>query len=507
MQFKSILTFLKIIGVVLKIWDSLISRAYIMIGLMFFLFLSIGSCNELIAQEDHRFVQRFIYEKSLTGASVGIVFADAETGENILVHNPDILLAPASVTKLVTTAAAFELLGPEYRFQTFLAISGTLNKTTGHLAGNLVIRGGGDPVTGSLWFSSNKQRPEFPAEWVTAVQSAGIKSVAGDIVLDISSFRPWDIPDKWMWEDLGNYYGAVPEAINLFDNTVRLHLDSPGATGELTRLVATLPEVKGITWINEVRSSAVQRDLAYVYGNPADDLRLLRGTVPAGRSRFEVKASMPDPPMVFGVMLKEQLQNNGISVSGNIRKESVPVESEIIYTVSSPQIARICSVLNHESVNLIAESIVTQLALKKNGYGSHSGGLKILNSYLSEATGESALFMDDGSGLSRFTALSAAQITNLLRRMHQHPSGSAFKATLPSAGVATLRPFSTGLFPGNTLRGKSGSMTRVRAYAGYLTCRSGREIAFSILVNNFSGTQAEVFGSIERLLSAVSEEY
>lgn len=452
-------------------------------------------------------LDKFLQDKSLSGASVGVDVTDAVTGEPIFQHNARILLAPASVAKLVISAAAIDLLGPEYRFRTYLAVNGSFDKVTGVLDGNLVIRGGGDPVTGTSWFNAGRQQVEFPAVWVHAVQEAGIKSVQGDIILDVSAFRQWDIPDTWPWEDLGNYYGAVPGAINLYDNTVRLIFESPATPGELVRLHSVVPEITGTSWINEVRSSPVNRDLAYVYGSPTGGLRLIRGTIPAGRSSFEVRASMPDPPLVFGQQLREQLLKSGIHLQGSVRKEFSPIQSDVIREISSPRLARICSVLNHESVNLIAESLVTQLAFNQNGFGNHEEGMKILNSYLREKTGEPALYLEDGSGLSRFTALSAGQISALLLKMHHHPEAQIFKSTLPVAGTATLRPFNVQKFPGNTLRCKSGSMTRVRAYAGYLTCNSGREVVFTIMANNFSGTQTEVFAAIEGFLSSVRDTY
>ena len=218
-----------------------------------------------------------------------------------------------------------DLLGTDYRFRTYLSVDGIFDKVTGVLDGNLVIRGGGDPVTGTSWFNTGRQQAEFPAVWVLAVQEAGIKSVKGDIILDVSAFRQWDIPDTWPWEDLGNYYGAVPGAINIYDNTVRLIFESPATPGDLTRLHSVVPETYGTSWINEVRSSSVNRDMAYVYGSPTGGPRLIRGSIPAGRSSFEVRASMPDPPLVFGQQLREQLQQSGIQVQGNVRKEFSPV--------------------------------------------------------------------------------------------------------------------------------------------------------------------------------------
>ena len=421
----------------------------------------------------------------------------------IVQHQPDLLLAPASVSKLITSSVALETLGPGFRFASVIAVAGSLDRNTGVLSGDLVIQGGGDPVTGSGFLDSDQQGTAAFAVWMDAIRRIGIQSVTGDLVVDVSAFSEWAAPGKWTWEDIGNYYGAAPAAINLYDNTVKLYFESPRKPGERTRITSVVPEIPGITWENEVIASSVNRDLAYVYGSPWGTMRLVRGSIPAGRKQFEVKAAMPDPPLIFGNLLRENLQKSGIPVAGNVRKAILPVQAEMVHTLLSPPLARICSILNHESVNLIAESIVMQLAYQKNGFGSHDEGMKIMNTFLSEKWGNGKFFLDDGSGLTRFTAVTARGMNDLLINMHHSPTGEILKSTMPVAGSGTLRSFSTQAFPGVTLRCKSGSMTRVRAFAGYLVTRDGNEVAFTIMVNNFPGTQQEVFRAIENFLIAV----
>jgi len=109
--------------------------------------------------------------------------------------------------------------------------------------------------------------------------------------------------------------------------------------------------------------------------------------------------------------------------------------------------------------------------------------------------------------LSRYDAVSAGFLVKVLRVMHDSRHGAIFKSSLPSAGNGTLGGFSQDDFPGETLRCKSGSMDRVRGYAGYLQCRSGHEVAFAILVNNYPGTSQEVVGKIRELLKKIRNTY
>jgi D-alanyl-D-alanine carboxypeptidase/D-alanyl-D-alanine-endopeptidase (penicillin-binding protein 4) len=114
------------------------------------------------------------------------------------------------------------------------------------------------------------------------------------------------------------------------------------------------------------------------------------------------------------------------------------------------------------------------------------------------------IYIEDGSGLSHFNAISPEQITSILLFMaHKSENREAFIKSLPNAGNGTLTSFSTEYFPGKTLEAKSGSMTRVRCYAGYLQLDSGRKIAFSIMFNHFSGSGSKLAKEIENLLYSI----
>lgn len=457
-------------------------------------------------QHSTRLIQDFRQEPAIRGASAGLVIADVESGKVLAEWNPDLLLSPASVAKLFSSGIALQLLKPDFRFETSLGYSGRIDQSTGRLHGNLVVRGGGDPTTGSEYFDKEIPVDKLFDDLAVTLNAAGIRSIDGDIIIDVSGFQRWTLPDRWMWEDVGNYYGAGPAAVNLYDNTVRLFFNSSAQSGSLAELVSVKPPIEGVQWLNMLRSSEVNRDMAYVYGSPWDTRRVIRGTIPVGRTNFEVKASLPEPPMVFGDIMKKKLILGGIPVTGNIVISENQADAETIRSFYSPLLARVCSVLNYESVNLIAESLVMQLAYQQNGHGRHDEGMKIISGFMKENVTANPFFLEDGSGLSRITAVSARQITDFLLFMHRSEYGAVFKSTLPVAGAATLRSFNTNTFPGLTLRCKSGSMTRVRAYAGYLKCRSGREVAFAVMANNFPGSSQEIFRAMEGFLGKVRDE-
>ena len=178
-----------------------------------------------------------------------------------------------------------------------------------------------------------------------------------------------------------------------------------------------------------------------------------------------------------------------------------------VYVQESPILTEIIKVLNYESVNLFAEHLVKQIAAEKNGVGNRQSGIEIIKEFWqSKGISTEYLFMEDGSGLSHFNAVSPLFFTAVLNYMAKASSNKkAFLNSLPEAGKGTLSRFNPQLFPGSTLKAKSGSMTRVCCYAGYLKLDSGKTVAFSIMVNHFSGGHSELIGEIEKLLVVFKE--
>lgn len=474
---------------------------------LFFCYLFIFSIQFFHAgASDNRWIRNLAADPDLSGSSIGICIADVSTGKTLVSLNPGQLLVPASTQKTMTTAAALEILGPGYCFKTTLGYTGSLENTSGTLNGDLVIKGGGDPSLGSDRFHDTPGILPFPGKWMEDLKKKRIKTVTGEIVIDISAYDSPHIPGSWAWEDVGNYYGAGACALSFYDNQIRLFFDSPGITGSPVQLVSTNPETPLIKWKNELRSSSVNRDLAFVYGSPWDEIRIIRGTIPIGRENYEVKASMPNPPAYFATFLLRKLKDAGVLVRKGIRIISDKVPFTPLSEFRSPSLAEIVREVNYESVNLYAEHLVYQIAFEKKGLGVLDTGLMLINRFWENRGVPVPFYMKDGSGLSRYNAVSAKQLTEVLLYMQKSTNREVFRSSLPSAGEGTLAGFRAADFPGETLRCKSGSMERVRGYCGYLKCNSGKEVAFSILVNNFSCTQSEMGIKIRKLLLDIKKE-
>ncbi len=449
-------------------------------------------------------LQKMLQQPDYRNAVVGIHVRELSSGETLYNYNSDKRMIPASTMKLITTATALEILGANYRFLTKVGYSGEIKKNT--LKGNLEIVGGGDPALGSEYFQNDYFHPHFLDVWAEKLKASGISKVDGDLVLDGSFYDTEKIPPTWIWEDMGNYYGAGPSALTVFDNLFRITFSSPPKAGEQTTIISLTPEIEGLEIRNEVLSSDENSDQAYVFGSPLDKSRVIKGTIPKNRKAFSIKASEQHPEELLANAVLHHFAKYGIFIKGKVIFEKVDEKQfQTVYIQESPSLSDIIKVLNYESVNLFAEHLVKQIAAEKLGEGSRAKGIEIIKDFWkSKGIDTDALFMEDGSGLSHFNAVTPEQFTDILNFMFSRSANKdVFVASLPLAGSGTLTRFDVKLFPGNVLHAKSGSMTRVRCYSGYLRLDSGRNVAFSIMVNQFGGSHSRLIAEIQQLLSTI----
>ena len=444
-------------------------------------------------------LNKILSEPEYKNATIGIHVMDLETGETVFGLNEHQLMIPASTMKIITSATALELLGENYRFKTTIGFTGKIKNSK--LNGDLVVIGGGDPTLGSEYFEDSYFNPHFMDVWAQKIEAFGIQQIDGDLVFDASIYNDDLIPDTWIWGDIGNYYGAYASAFTIYDNLYRVIFESPKQAGKQTTVLATDPKIENLNIDNKVVSSDKNRDLAYIYGSPLDNNREIRGSIPKNQKAFKVKGSILNPKELFAKELITHFALNGVFISGKVVFHNVDEKKLMtVYIQESPTLSEIASVLNHESVNLFAEHLLKQISAEILGTGRRDSSIAMVQSFWKDKVPDH-FFMEDGSGLSHFNAVSPEDFTAVLNYMfNQSKNREDFLNSLPKAGEGTLSGLSTELFPGETLRAKSGSMTRVRCYAGYLKTDGDKNFAFSIMFNNFSGSQTEMIEKIENLL-------
>jgi D-alanyl-D-alanine carboxypeptidase/D-alanyl-D-alanine-endopeptidase len=446
----------------------------------------------------------------MRGASFSLVVKDVQEGRMVYSYDTDRLQSPASVLKTVATATALEILGEDYRYPTTLEYDGILENGT--LEGNLYIKGSGDPSLGSSHFALGQNK--FLSTWIAALQKAGIKHITGSVISDESIFDTEGVSIKWLREDMGNYYAPGSYGISIFDNMYKLSLQT-GAAGTRPVLKGTEPDIPFIRFKNYLKAAPVSSDSAYIIGAPLDDVRYLYGVLPANREAYVLKGDIPDPALYLARYLTDQLQQKGIRVDGSPSCYRIEVEEnrwkkgerKEIVTTYSPTLREIASICNHVSHNLYADALVKTVGLqykpRRNEMISSFGrGVQVVKEYW-EKKGLDVfpLRMNDGSGLAPADKVSAGFMGELLVYMATESAVSdAFIASLPQAGIeGSVRNF----LKGSKLQGKahlkSGGITGVRSYAGYIT-KDGRTYAVAVFSNNYSCPMSRMTRALEKLL-------
>lgn len=446
----------------------------------------------------------------MRGASFSLVVKDVQEGRTVYSYDTDRLQSPASVLKTVATATALEILGEDYRYPTTLEYDGILENGT--LEGNLYIKGSGDPSLGSSHFAPGQNK--FLSTWIAALQKAGIKHITGSVISDESIFDTEGVSIKWLREDMGNYYAPGSYGISIFDNMYKLSLQT-GAAGTRPVLKGTEPDIPFIRFKNNLKAAPVSSDSAYIIGAPLDDVRYLYGVLPANREAYVLKGDIPDPALYLARYLTDQLQQKGIRVDGSPSCYRIEVEEnrwkkgerKEIVTTYSPTLREIASVCNHVSHNLYADALVKTVGLqykpRRNEMISSFGrGVQVVKEYW-EKKGLDVfpLRMNDGSGLAPADKVSVGFMGELLVYMATESAVSdAFIASLPQAGIeGSVLNF----LKGSKLQGKahlkSGGITGVRSYAGYIT-KDGRTYAVAVFSNNYSCPMSRMTRALEKLL-------
>ncbi|MFB6318103.1 D-alanyl-D-alanine carboxypeptidase/D-alanyl-D-alanine-endopeptidase [Saccharicrinis sp. FJH54] len=427
-------------------------------------------------------------------ASVGISVVDVSGNKSVQSLNPDKSLVPASTLKLLTTATVLKKLGAAYRFKTELLANGSVSD--GILNGSLIVKGSGDPTLGSRYF--NPDIYSFIDDWITALKARGIKGIEGDLVADISGFYPEPVPSRWIWEDIGNYYGAGVYPLTCFDNYYTLSF-YPAKVGAKARIATVDPEIKGLSFTVEAVGSPVNKDSAYIFGGPFEMHKRVRGSIPANRMDFSIKGAIPNPPEVLLDALKGKLIESGIKVKGELILSDVPVPADLKITETiSPELSEIAAIVNYHSNNLFAEHLFRAVQPDKD---IQSIVKEIKQYWESMGIDMSPCFLYDGSGLSPSDALSPKLMTDILCLMAKDAdAGDGFMKTIPQAGKeGSVRSFLQNTTDAVVLA-KSGSMDNTRCYAGYIK-KGGKTFAFSIMVNKFTCSQKKVVQDIESWLS------
>ena len=468
---------------------------------LYFIGYLLLACLSTSAQKsnEQKVVDNFVSLEIFKSASIGIEIRNLETGKLLAENDSEKSLTPASTQKLVTTATALEILGADFQFRTDVYITGRIDKD-GILMGNLVIRGFGDPTLASKYFPKNNR---FISSIHSELKKLGIHQINGKLIVDHSFFKS-SIPRTWIWEDIGNYYGAIPHPLTYKDNTYTLHFESKKA-GQLSQIKTIENNQVDLEFTNEVMASSINRDRAYIFGGTSGFQRKIEGTIPQNQSDYKIKGALSKPQQVLVQDLKTILNADGIKINEQTHKVKT---QRLLIQFNSPQLKDIVAITNQKSINLFADHLLFQIGYEKNKKADWQSGITAIKTFWqTKGIDSKNLFLYDGSGLSHFNALSAHTLNQILVYMNKSNNSDAFFNSLPIAGKnGTLKNFGKQSPLAGNLKAKTGSMTSVRSYSGILSKPNGQQIAISFIINNYTCKSREVSKQFKNLLLELSNK-
>ncbi|WP_029903092.1 D-alanyl-D-alanine carboxypeptidase/D-alanyl-D-alanine-endopeptidase [Prevotella sp. 10(H)] len=456
------------------------------------------------AQVKQAGIQTFLNNAGLKHASVGICVKDL-SGNQLAGHNADKSYTPASILKVVTTATALEVLGPDYKYPTTLAIDRDNPQ-------RLFIHGYGDPTLGTEHLDNTPNA--FLSLWTDQIKQKFDSTKKIDITVIDDYFGYEGVSQRWIYQDMGSYYAAANYGISLYDNTYKLFFNTT-RRDTCPEIIRTEPEVN-ITFRNTLTLNSTGQDNAYIHGQPLSTDRLITGNIPGGRSGFSIKGDIPNPGLLLGQTVAQQLKEKGF-LTGKIgtaydkyneqmyRKVKEPYKESIFYTHYSFPLSDIIKETNVKSNNHYAEHLIRTIGRTKKAdiYSSplNAGIDKTEELWKFRGLDTKALVMFDGSGLAPSNAVSPAFMCDLLVYMQTKSKYSdSFLESLPRAGKdGTVRNRLKGTRLDGKIWMKSGSILGVQCFAGYYISGE-KKYAFTVMVNKFTGSRSQITKAIDNLL-------
>lgn len=461
------------------------------------------------------FAEQLAARPALQAARIGIRVEDAETGAVLADVGGDKRFLPASNMKLLTTAAALDVLGPDFRVRT--SVYAPAPNADGVVNGDLTLVGRGDPTISARFNPDKNDLRLTPLERLAdQVAAAGVKEITGDIVGDESHFRAAPLGDGWGWDDLQWYYGAEVSALSVADNHITLTV-KPTRAGEPVEATFT-PATSYVRLRNGATTAAGKEgDTFGLHRGLADNDIELYGRLPADGGR-ELGVAVHDPARFAAHLFRDLLVRRGIVVRGGVRRADAnlrqrqPLEVDKLKEVAfieSPPLAVWVRTTNKISSNLFAELLLRHLGKARGpaDKDADAAGCEVVADFMNRIGAPAAeLKIRDGSGLSRLDNVTPTALTTLLRYMRKHPTWDIFYDSLPIAGKdGTLRGRMKGTRAADNLRAKTGTLDDVSALAGYVAAADGRLLVFSFVSNHLNTARTAGVAAGDDLGRALAE--
>ena len=416
--------------------------------------------------------------KCLDKSQTAVSIISVPSNESVYSRNALAPLLPASVMKIVTTVAALDYLGPEYRFKTEFLYTGQRSSET--ILGDLYIRGRGDP----------KLTPEKLWQIAMQIKGRGISHITGNLMIDTSFFDNLDRPPAWQDKRTQRAYDAGLSALSVNFNTVAVHVHPGISVGdEVAVWLEPWPDSLTLD-ISATTTASGRNRLSVTRSSEAGSVKVsVKGQLPMGESEAVFYRNIENPARYAAETFFTFLRQAGVRIDGVPQTgRTTPANAKPLYTYMSQPLAMVLKELNTYSNNFIAEQLIKTLAAEISGApGSHAEGTRLVMNFLRKyGIDTRGTVIVDGSGLSRQNQLSTQAIVDVLSNAYiRFDIGPDFLASLPVLGAEGGAKKRFLHSPARAqIRAKTGTLNGVSTLAGYVSTQIGRVYSYAIFLNN-----------------------
>lgn len=409
--------------------------------------------------------------------NLSVYIGDVIADKPMLSHNIDVARSPASTIKLVTTYAALKQLGPNYAWPTEAWTRGEI--TNGVLSGDLILKGYGDPflVYERYW------------KFVNELRDRGLKAITGDVIIDSSYYRLPEHDRKAFDGESFKVYNAGVTPLMFNFQATRLWISPPSDETSSDVNLTLYPASDRVKLENKLK--LVKGRCKRSHGRPKLSWGLEKQLVVTGRfarsckPRFVMRLISEPKQLAFDAFKQFWLGSNG-AFNGRLKYGQVQKKDELFHTYTSPTLGEQIRSINKWSNNVMTRQLF--LTTGVNRYGTpatiQKGRDAILGILQRNGVKTEGLVVENGSGLSRKSRISARQMAQLLDAAYRDAYMPEFMSSLSLPGLdGTL----ASRFRNEDLAGRShlktGTLNRVTAIAGYMLNRKGRRLIVVIQQN------------------------